>query len=179
MLHRDFLLEIIARFVDTVSVALLGAVRRHDIDSAQEVEDSVAALLDLDPQTAMNLSPDSLVTMMILSGMGDSLASYVAYAPMVTVGWSFFTILPQEDVEKPAKDLTMTITGLTDQSVGEAVDLADGVQKKLILLFFLALALALAAAIVLSRLIVRPIRKLTRAVANVRGEDLDFRWDMD
>ena len=80
MLHRDFLLEIIARFVDTVSVALLGAVRRHDIDSAQKVEDSVAALLDLDPQTAMNLSPDSLVTMMILSGMGDSLASYVAYA---------------------------------------------------------------------------------------------------
>ena len=80
MLHRDLLLEIIARFVDTVSVALLGAVRRHDIDSAQEVEDSVAALLDLDPQTAMNLSPDSLVTMMILSGMGDSLASYVAYA---------------------------------------------------------------------------------------------------
>ena len=109
----------------------------------------------------------------------DGRASYVAYAPMVTVGWSFFTILPQEDVEKPAKDLTMTITGLTDQSVGEAVDLADGVQKKLILLFFLALALALAAAIVLSRLIVRPIRKLTRAVANVRGEDLDFRWDMD
>ena len=117
------------------------------------------------------------------AGMGvldiDGRASYVAYAPMVTVGWSFFTILPQEDVEKPAKDLTMTITGLTDQSVGEAVDLADGVQKKLILLFFLALALALAAAIVLSRLIVRPIRKLTRAVANVRGEDLDFRWDMD
>jgi hypothetical protein len=40
----------------------------------------VAALLDLDPQTAMNLAPDSLVTMMLLSGMGDSLASYVAYA---------------------------------------------------------------------------------------------------
>ena len=109
----------------------------------------------------------------------DGRASYVAYAPMVTVGWSFFTILPQEDVEKPAKDLTMTITGLTDQSVGEAVDLADGVQKKLILLFFLALALALAAAIVLSRLIVRPIRKLTRAVANVRGEDLDFQTYID
>ena len=80
MLHRDFLLEIITRFVDIVSVALLGAVRRHDVNSARDVEDSVAALLDLDPQTAMNLSPDSLVTMMILSGMGDSLASYVAYA---------------------------------------------------------------------------------------------------
>ena len=36
----------------------------------------------------------------------DGQACYVAYAPMKTVGWSFFTILPREDVEKPAKDLT-------------------------------------------------------------------------
>ena len=50
MLHRDYLLEVIARFVDAVTIALRG------------------------------LSPDSLVTMMLLSGMGDSLASYVSYA---------------------------------------------------------------------------------------------------
>ena len=109
----------------------------------------------------------------------DGRACYVAYSPMETVGWSFFTILPREDVEKPAKDLTQTITGLTQQSVNEAVHLADGVQQKLILLVFLAVALALAVAVVLSRLIVRPIRKLTKAVANVQGNDLDFHWDMD
>lgn len=80
MLHRDYLLEIIARFVETVTVALRQALRNGSPESAREVEDSVAALLDLDPVTAMNLSPDSLVTMMLLSGMGDSLASYVAYA---------------------------------------------------------------------------------------------------
>lgn len=80
MLHRDYLLEIIARFVEAVTVALRRALLEGDATSAQSVEDSVAALLDLDPQTAMNLSPDSLVTMMLLSGMGDSLASYVAYA---------------------------------------------------------------------------------------------------
>ena len=109
----------------------------------------------------------------------DGRACYVAYSPMETVGWSFFTILPREDVEKPAKDLTQTITSLTQQSVNEAVHLADGVQQKLILLVFLAVALALAVAVVLSRLIVRPIRKLTKAVANVQGDDLDFQWDMD
>ena len=109
----------------------------------------------------------------------DGRACYVAYSPMETVGWSFFTILPREDVEKPAKDLTQTITGLTQQSVNEAVHLADGVQQKLILLVFLAVALALAVAVFLSRLIVRPIRKLTKAVANVQGDDLDFHWDMD
>ena len=80
MLHRDYLLEIISKFVESVSVALKRAVLQDDAESCKEVEDSVAALLDLDPNTAMNLSPDSLVTMIILSGMGDSLANYVAYA---------------------------------------------------------------------------------------------------
>ena len=79
MLHRDYLLEIIAQFVETVMAALRHAVLDGDKASAVEVEDAVAALLDLDPQTAMNLSPDSLVTMMLLSGMGDSLAGYVSY----------------------------------------------------------------------------------------------------
>ena len=80
MLHRDYLLEVITRFVETVSVALRLALIKGDRNAAREVEDNVAALLDLDPQTAMNLSPDSLVTMLLLSGIGDSLASYVAYA---------------------------------------------------------------------------------------------------
>lgn len=80
MLHKDYLLEIISRFVESVSVALKRALLERDMNAAQEVEDSVAALLDLDPNTAMNLSPDSLVTMLLLSGIGDSLASYVAYA---------------------------------------------------------------------------------------------------
>lgn len=80
MLHKDYLLEIISRFVESVSVALKRALFEHDMGAAQDVEDSVAALLDLDPSTAMSLSPDSLVTMLILSGIGDSLASYVAYA---------------------------------------------------------------------------------------------------
>ena len=80
MLHRDYLLEIIARFVDTVTVALRRALFDGKFEAAREVEDSIAALLDLDPATAMNLSPDSLVTMMLLSGMGDALAQYVSYA---------------------------------------------------------------------------------------------------
>ena len=80
MLHKDYLLEIISRFVESVSVALRRALLDRDLDAAQDVEDSVAALLDLDPQTAMSLSPNSLVTMLLLSGIGDSLASYVAYA---------------------------------------------------------------------------------------------------
>ena len=52
MLQHDYLLEIIAQFVDAVTNALRSAVVDHD----------------------------SLVTMMILSGVGDSVAGYVAYS---------------------------------------------------------------------------------------------------
>ena len=40
---------------------------------------SLPALLDLDASCALALTPDSLVTMTRLSGIGDSLAGYAAY----------------------------------------------------------------------------------------------------
>ena len=80
MLQHDYLLEIIAEFVQTVMKALRHARKNGDRESLQELDAAVCDLLDLDPQLALRLSPDSLVTMMLLSGMGDSLAEYVAYS---------------------------------------------------------------------------------------------------
>lgn len=80
MLHRDYLLEIIAQFVEVIMEALNLAFKQEDPAAIDEAEAAIAGLLDLDPQVALRLSPDSLVTMMILSGMGDSLADYVTYS---------------------------------------------------------------------------------------------------
>ena len=80
MLHRDYLLEVIEQFVGTVSHALVRALLEHDMDTAQEVEEAVSELVQLDPSTAMSLSPESLVTMMFLSGTGDAVSGYAAYA---------------------------------------------------------------------------------------------------
>lgn len=83
MLQRDYLLEIISQFVETVVRALKAARSASDpaatLESAAEVEQEIAGLLDMDPSVAMNLTPDSLVTMIVLSGMGESLSEYVAY----------------------------------------------------------------------------------------------------
>jgi hypothetical protein len=79
MLHRDYLLEIVGKFVEAVLDALRVAVIQGSPEAAKEAEDAIAALLDLDPQTAMMLSPDSLVTMMLLTGVGDGLAGHVSY----------------------------------------------------------------------------------------------------
>ena len=80
MLQHDYLLEMIAQFVEAIARSLRMALLKGDRQAAVEVEEAVAGLLDLDPQLAIQLSPDSLVTMMVLSGVGDSVAGYVAYS---------------------------------------------------------------------------------------------------
>lgn len=80
MLQRDYILEIISQFVAAITAALRLAVEQHDLHACETVEQQVGDLLELDPETAMSLAPDSLVTMMLLSGMGDSVAAYVCYA---------------------------------------------------------------------------------------------------
>ena len=80
MLHRDYLLEVIEQFVSTVSRALASALLERNFDAADEVEEAVADLMQLDRDTAMSLAPESLVTMMMLSGTGDAVAGYAAYA---------------------------------------------------------------------------------------------------
>ena len=76
MLQKDYILEIVGDFVDGVAKHLDAALA-GDTEATGAVEQDVA---DLDPEVALTLSPDSLVTMMVLSGMGDSVAAYVAYA---------------------------------------------------------------------------------------------------
>lgn len=79
MLQRDYVLEIIGQFVEGVSRALLRAADGERAGLV-ETEQQIGELLELDYETALSLSPDSLVTMMVLSGMGDSVAEYVCYA---------------------------------------------------------------------------------------------------
>lgn len=79
MLQRDYVLEIIGQFVEGVSRALRRAVVGEK-DGLLATEREIGDLLELDHATALALAPDSLVTMMVLSGMGDSVAAYVCYA---------------------------------------------------------------------------------------------------
>lgn len=80
MLQRDYILEIINDFTNAVMEGLGLAIKNQSEQSLGGVEAAVAELIDLSPETALALSPDSLVTMMLLSGVADSVAEYVVYA---------------------------------------------------------------------------------------------------
>ena len=79
MLQRDYLLEVIEGFVEALTEALRRAAA-GDLEAVEDVEQEVAEVLELDREVALALAPDSLVTMMVLSGMGGELAAYVCYA---------------------------------------------------------------------------------------------------
>ncbi len=79
MLQRDYILMLISQFVDAITDPTIHAFQHADLKSIHQVEHAVGEILQLDPETALMLTPDSLVTMMDLSGIGDTVAGYVAY----------------------------------------------------------------------------------------------------
>ena len=80
MLHKDYITEMTERFGDALTRWLKPAVLEGDLESIGGVEAAVAELMDLDAATALALDPASLVTMMSLSGIADSVAGCVSYA---------------------------------------------------------------------------------------------------
>ena len=80
MLERDYILMVLTEFVRAVTEALRLAHFDRSEESFVQVEAAVSELVGLDPKTALSLSPDSLVQVMVLSGVGASVAGHAAYA---------------------------------------------------------------------------------------------------
>ncbi len=109
----------------------------------------------------------------------DGIPSYAAYSPMRTVGWSMVVILKQEAVEEPTNRLLQNIDQMTDQAYQDTVNHSRYAINWLIILLGIAVVIALAASVALSRQVVKPIRLLTGEVSSMQGDNLDFRWDLD
>ena len=109
----------------------------------------------------------------------DGVPSYVAYAPMDTVGWSLFVVLPQEGVEAPTKQMLESLGSMMDASMEKSDSQVRSATWILLGLFGAAVAMAVCIAVRLSKNIVRPIRVLTDKVSSISGDTLDFEWDLE
>ena len=74
MLQRDYIEEIIERFVNAILEPMRRALLEHDLAACETIERQIAELMSLSPDTAMSLSPESL------SGIGDSIAGYCCWS---------------------------------------------------------------------------------------------------
>ena len=79
-IRNDYLLDMIARYVESI-LAGFGKAKTGLSDDAVDAYEHVAGdVLDMDAATALALSPASLVTMMRISAVDESLAVYAVYA---------------------------------------------------------------------------------------------------
>ena len=148
-------------------------------------EGSLSANGISDPRNSDNSSLAGLVSRALQGETGanritiDGIPSYVAFAPMKTVGWSFLIVMSQNEVDTPIRQMQASLNQATDISIEKVNEHIS--QSVVLLLVVLAVAglLAFLASFVLSRRIVKPIQKLTDKVSQLHGDDLDFQWDMD
>ncbi len=79
-IKNDYLLDQIARFVEGILASIERMRSGGATEAVEGFEAVVGDVLDMDPETALSLSPASLVTMMQLSAVDESLAGYAVYA---------------------------------------------------------------------------------------------------
>ena len=109
----------------------------------------------------------------------DRVPTYVAFAPMKTIGWAMVVFLSEEAVESPTEELLDSIDDITDQTFLDTQSHVARAGYLLLVLLGIALIVAIVISFVLSRRIVKPIVLLTDKVGAMEGENLEFSWDMD
>ncbi len=109
----------------------------------------------------------------------DGVRRYVAYAPMETVGWMLFIILPIEEVEAPTLQLQESLGMITENATETAQRRIRHTLLLLAVLLAASVVIALVISMLLSRHIVQPISLLTEKVRAVEGDNLDFTWNID
>ena len=79
MLHRDYILRMVQRFVRVLLPALERIEETGDALAITEMEGAIAELVELEPVMLLSLTPDSLTTFVALSPNADAVAPYMVW----------------------------------------------------------------------------------------------------
>ena len=107
----------------------------------------------------------------------DGEMSYVAYAPLETVGWTFFTIIPEKEVEAPTTSLLNSLENSKDRTVEESNSQIRFVFIILAAIFIILNLLAVFFSKKAGKILVKEVVVLTQKVENIKGDNLDFEWN--
>ena len=109
----------------------------------------------------------------------DGEKCYVVSAPLETVGWTYIMTVPENVVLKSTRELSKQLEEVNDRA-GEAA--ADIVRKSFILTM-VAAVLVIILAVLISKIVsaklVDPIKKLTKEVKKIEGDNLDFSLNLN
>ena len=109
----------------------------------------------------------------------DGKEYYVAYAPMDTVGWSYLTVLPEQEVSEPSRNL---VSELYRSNIEQGDFVRRSIYTSGLYMAALLLVVALLAALISTKFaskLAAPVVRLTDDVSRLEGDNLDFTWDID
>ncbi|MCR5356359.1 MAG: SpoIIE family protein phosphatase [Lachnospiraceae bacterium] len=109
----------------------------------------------------------------------DGASYYIAFAPMSTVGWSYFVVLPESEVLNPTKEL---LESLNAGNIEESNFVRNSIYTSILGMLAFALVVGFIAAVIsrlLANRLAAPIVELTDRVRKIEGDNLDFEWTKD
>ena len=137
-----------------------------------------------DVRTQGNDALSKLVNKALAGGSGveqlslDDQSSYVAYAPMDTVSWTFLSVMPQEAVLAP----TVALVDTLDESNAERTGALNQSLRSMFVILLIDVIIIVFVVTALSQIfsarLVRPIVTLTERVTDLKGDNLDFTWEL-
>ena len=79
MLQRDYLMQMIQQFIQAI-INSRATAQRNPQEAADSLENAIGQATDIDGTTLLSLGPESIASVMQLSGVDPRVAGYIAYS---------------------------------------------------------------------------------------------------
>lgn len=107
--------------------------------------------------------------------MLDGRDVYIAYAPLPTMGWSFATVMPVEDVISPALETQQRILAMTEDTARQQDTAIGKAIRLLVIMVAVVIVLLGFAGLAMTRRFTRPILTLTKDVKKIGAGNFEYR----
>ena len=79
MLQRDYLMQMVQQFIQAI-INSRATAQRNPQEAADSLENAIGQATDIDGATLLSLGPESIASVMQLSGVDPRVAGYIAYS---------------------------------------------------------------------------------------------------
>ena len=107
----------------------------------------------------------------------DGEKCYVIGAPIQNVGWAVLSVVPKSLADQPAEAMLTQFNAIQNGATETFKKGITNAQITIMVLLTVVVILAVTAAIVLSKRIVKPLEAITARVKSLGGDDLQFRME--
>ena len=107
----------------------------------------------------------------------DGKDTYIAYAPIETVGWTQLLMIPRRELNRTAYLLASLTDAVLEDNIAESHTTAERTIHRTILIALFLLAFSTFTSMLFANHLVKPINRMTARVSQMRGEDMVFQME--